>query len=174
MFVHFCSNPKPLLLSSRISLFCLHEILFDFCRNSDSRPPTPPPPPNYFVDSHVRFLGFRPQPPLLLSQHKKKFVKEKKFSHSPPGCSPPDPPTGHFRSGKEADGTDFFSCIPLSTPSNFRRSSQGIEPWTVKCIREYYVRSLYALPPRLEFYSDRSTFFVNMNLTAYSFCLFRR
>ena len=93
----------------------------------------------------------------------------KKFSHSPLGCSPPDPPTGHFRSGKEADGTDFFSCIPLSTPSNFRRSSQGIEPWTVKCTREHYVRSLYALPPRLEFYSDRSTFFVNMNLTAYFF-----
>ena len=99
----------------------------------------------------------------------KSSSKVKKFSHSPPGCSPPDPPTGHFRSGKEADGTDFFSCIPLSTPSNFRRSSQGVEPWTVKCIREYYVRSLYALPPRLEFYSDRSTFFVNMNLTAYCF-----
>ena len=77
----------------------------------------------------------------------------KKLSHSPPGCSPPDPPTGYFRSGKEADGTDFFSCIPLSKPSNFRRSSQGIEPWTVKCIREYCVRSLYALPARLEFYS---------------------
>ncbi len=90
-----------------------------------------------------RLLGLSHVVKNFENQVTKKFVKEKKFSHSPPGCSPPDPPTGHFRSGKEADGTDFFRLIPLSKPSVLG-SCLGIEPRTVRV----FVNLLTTTPER--------------------------
>ena len=53
-----------------------HELLADFFTNATSGPPAPPPPPSNpsSTRTHVRFLGFRTQPPLLLSQRRQGFI----------------------------------------------------------------------------------------------------